>query len=318
MKKYINIISVILSIVLLFTGCVFGESLTNAPDDHPSSIWVSTSPDIWVYINREEIDEPPPVYKGELTIDGKTTPISMWFFHDLADDSFYGTISDDNYPDKTKKTKGVCHCFPDMFVFEITSDDVFGGKYSTIVFKRMGKEYPIQEMDEYFKGNHLNEILGFQTNKEPLTYDKVNSRFPASTKKTEGYSVYQIKEGGFYYVFWANAYDEESTKDVQDSVVYFSSYLSEEKYITSFDSLKANISTAKDALSIDPYLEISFAASSEIFSYSFLNKESVLKIEYSAKAQINSYEDLIIKEITVMPRKDSASIYQSISAEDLP
>ena len=116
----------------------------------------------------------------------------------------------------------------------------------------------------------------------------------------------------------SKAYISNSDVIKSDLFVYFTAYLPSTKDLSIFDSLKVGISTAEDVKMIDPSFELMFLRSSGIFSYSFLNDEDLLEIEYISEDEVDGYDDLIVKEIKVISRKDAPSRYSSILSMDLP
>ncbi len=177
--------------------------------------------------------------------------------------------------------------------------------------------YDISELIDYFDGNNANEsvINGMSQN---LSFNDVNQFFPIEVIRPNGYSVYSVKQGGYFYVFWSKAYISNSDVIKSDLFVYFTAYLPSTKDLSIFDSLKVGISTAEDVKMIDPSFELMFLRSSGIFSYSFLNDEDLLEIEYISEDEVDGYDDLIVKEIKVISRKDAPSRYSSILSMDLP
>lgn len=184
------------------------------------------------------------------------------------------------------------------------------------------KAYDIEELNNFFSDYSENEHIGFQNNNNllALTINMVNQRFPIEILRSNGYSVYKVKSGGYFYVFWLNPFNSnsESTQSIDEPIVYFTAYLPSSKEASDFDSLKAGVSTADDVALIDPSVELTFLMSSGIYSYSFLNKDSVMQIEYTYSGEFKSRSDLIVKNKTVLARETAPSRFASILLKDLP
>ena len=139
-------------------------------------------------------------------------------------------------------------------------------------------EYDLDELKSFFMGSNENEEIMFEVNSKMLTFSEVNRRYPVEVLRTGGYSVYKVSQGGYFYVFWVS----QSIGNTQNSEpsVYFSAYLSSDVFMNSFDSLIPMINTAEDVKKIDPNFELSFLISHGIFSYSYLNEQNLLEVEY--------------------------------------
>lgn len=179
--------------------------------------------------------------------------------------------------------------------------------------------YDIAELTEFFAGKHdINAAMDdtFQS----LTFDDVNKRFPVEEVKADGYSVYPVEQGGNYYVFWAYT-SLDGTRlvtNINDNPsVGFSAYISSSRDQSMFDSLEIDVSTAADVMAIDPAFELILTMSSRVLSYSYLDGENLLQIEYHGN-EFDSYDDLVAKEITVVPRDNGVSRFGTILPEDLP
>lgn len=180
------------------------------------------------------------------------------------------------------------------------------------------KEYDLSNLKNYFEGRNANEIAAFGGESQNLHFNDVNNCFPVEVIRPEGYSVYAVSQGGYYYVFWSKFNTNYDNLINDNAFVYFTAYLPSSKDLSAFESLKVGVSTAEDVKAIDSSFELSFLMSSGIFSYSFLNDENILEIEYAVQKECNEYDDLIVKKITVIPRKSAPSRYSSILSKDLP
>ena len=100
--------------------------------------------------------------------------------------------------------------------------------------------------------------------------------------------------------------------------MYFSAYLPSVVSSDLFDTLTPGISTAEDVRKIDPSFELSFLSSNGIFSYSYINDETVLQIEYSQHGNVDGYDDLIVKEKKIVARASAPTRYSVLLSGDLP
>lgn len=175
-------------------------------------------------------------------------------------------------------------------------------------------QYDIDDLRAFFNHSNINEGNALNS----LSYNDVNQEFPIEVTRAKGYSVYSVKQGGYFYVFWVGSYPDYPDLENYEPSVYFTAYLSSSRSSDLFDSLKAGESCAEDVRTIDPYVELNFLLSSGTFSYSYLNDEMLFQIEYARQGEPNRNGDLIIKEMEVIPREFSFSRYSTILPKDLP
>lgn len=181
-------------------------------------------------------------------------------------------------------------------------------------------KYDIDDLRSFFENRASNESIGFGKTEAPLLFSEVNGSFPVEVVRSNGYSVYKVSQGGYYYVFWVEPFENghEVEQSENEPSVYFSAYIFADLSDESFKSLTPGVSTAEDVKRIDPSFELSFLLSSGVFSYSYINDETVMRIEYKSDEGINDYNGLVVKEISVIPRKSAPSRYSSILSDDLP
>ena len=214
--------------------------------------------------------------------------------------------------------------FASCFEREDTSQmgNIFFDEYlmddSVTLESNLTREYDLNDLKSFFEGANVNESSVFESNISALTISKVNDMYPIEILRTSGYSVYRVTQGGYFYVFWIKPFDKVASQSSGEPSVYFSAYLSSTRHPNLFDSLTPGISTAEDVKRIDPFFELSFLMSSGIFSYSYINDETVLQIEYAYPENIEEYADLIIKEKTIVARTDVPTRYSAILSSDLP
>lgn len=200
----------------------------------------------------------------------------------------------------------------DIFFNEYVMDDI------KILESNLTKEYDLNELRSFFKGSNANESIGFGSTISALTFSEVNNRYPVEILRTGGYSVYRVSQGGYFYVFWIKPFATGTSQSNSEPSVYFSAYLSSDISPDLFDSLTPGISTAEDVQRIDPSFELSFLNSNGIFSYSYINDETILQIEYAYQENIDGYDDLIVKEKMIVARDSAPTRYSALLLSDLP
>lgn len=199
----------------------------------------------------------------------------------------------------------------DIFFNEYVMDDVKTLEGS------LTKEYDLNELRTFFNGSNANECLGFGSTISALMFSEVNYRYPVEILRTGDYSVYRVSQGGYFYVFWIKPIVDKNPSNSEPSV-YFSAYLSSDISLELFNSLIPGVSTAEDVKTIDPSFELSFLNSNGIFSYSYINNETILQIEYTYQENIDGYDDLIVKEKSIVARDSVPSRYSALLTSDIP
>lgn len=180
------------------------------------------------------------------------------------------------------------------------------------------RDYELSELRAYFEGSNVNENIGFGISNQSLTFTEVNQHYPIEVIRTGGYSVYNVSQGGYFYVFWAQPLIMDESLQNDEPSVYFTAYILSSIKQEKFNSLKKESSTAQDVKKIDPFFELSFLISNGIYSYSFLDDNTVMEIEYTSKGEFDNYEDLIIKNMETIARSDAPSRFCSILSKDIP
>ena len=200
----------------------------------------------------------------------------------------------------------------DIFFNEYVMDDI------KTLESNLTKEYDLNELRSFFKGSNANESIGFGSTVSALRFSEVNYRYPVEILRTGGYSVYRVSQGGYFYVFWIKPFATGTSQSNSEPSVYFSAYLTSDISPDLFDSLTPGISTAEDVQRIDPSFELSFLNSNGIFSYSYINDETILQIEYAYQENIDGYDDLIVKEKMIVARDSAPTRYSALLLRDLP
>jgi len=176
---------------------------------------------------------------------------------------------------------------------------------NTKPLQEITKKYDLEELRAFFAGHSTGELEKWSDDSAgegPLYFSEVNEVYPVEIIRTRepfgGYSVFEVLQGGYYYVFWAVPASDEDAVD--NWLVCFSTYIYTDRSQTMFDSLIPGVSTAADVKAVDPYVELDFELTSGICSYSYLNPDTIMYIEYiHPQRPIDSPTDLVIKKIEV-------------------
>lgn len=177
------------------------------------------------------------------------------------------------------------------------------------------KEYGIDELKDYFGSYNVNESSGYG---ETLDLSEVNQQFPIELIRSKDYSMYKVKEGGYYYVFWLRTYSRDREHKELEPSVYFTAYLNGSNDPSSFEGLKLRKSSFSDVKKIDPSIELLTLLSSGIYSYSYLNEKEILEIEYYAEDSVEDLNKLKVKKMRIISRTASPSKYRLIMQKDIP
>lgn len=188
-------------------------------------------------------------------------------------------------------------------------------------------EYSLEELEKYFGKN---ASLGAGIVKEAsrdlsksYSWDEVNSKFPVECLRYNictHYSVYKVKEGGFFYVIWM-VLDKSTPKEILDENelirAYYSIYIDELASIDDFKPLR-KLLTARDVFERDAQMEIIFGYGfGGARSYNLLDSGEVLVIRYE-KTKIEQLSDLKVDEYEILPKEVVSSALSNIFDKDLP
>lgn len=180
-------------------------------------------------------------------------------------------------------------------------------------------EYSLQELRCFFE-HHNSNVAQLDPDYTSLTLSDVDSCFPVEVFRSNGYTVYKVEEGGYYYVFWAMSFPYSGTDTDYSSgtpIVYFSAYCPSDRAVD-FSSIKSGISKASDVILLDPDMQLDLLSSCGVFSYSYINEKSLLKIKYQVMNTLEQSSDLLVEEMTIISRQSAASTFSSITEGDLP
>ena len=213
---------------------------------------------------------------------------------------------------------------PREFVQGFTIDN------STPLSNMLGSTYGLQDLQDYFGQIPPNEcaIYGSGSNAERFSISNINKAFPVECIRQNGvlcyYSVYKVREGGYFYVFWTKSngmLDLSGETQANDNATAYSAvYIPSLKKASDFNAINPGISTAEDVAQIDPAIELTFLMSSGVRSFSLLEDGTVLEFQYEYDGDITSRRDLIVKSSTVHSKEvaSSVSYLASIFLTDLP
>lgn len=138
MKKLLLVI--VSATIFLLCSCNFDLYGGKRPYDYGDAVWVSSNPDIWFEIDtdREQYYIPEGVMRLD---DGRTIPFEIYFVHETNQALFSARLNPKSqYYDCD--LSGDCEFFPDKLIIHVNTkiDNVYGGRYETIVFVRQPKD----------------------------------------------------------------------------------------------------------------------------------------------------------------------------------
>ena len=184
-------------------------------------------------------------------------------------------------------------------------------------------EYELASLQSFFREPFMNETVALQSTEKnlPLSVHDVDSCFPIECLRFNQnmfYTVYKVKEGGFFYVFWIESVSDDSLSGCSEPIVYYAAYLSSIRPMSDFVMLRKGIDTAQDVHDIDPSSELLFLTSNGIYSYSIVDNGLLMEFEYVRTDSLKSKSDLIIKDMNVCDRGSTGSCLSAIFLTDLP
>lgn len=179
-------------------------------------------------------------------------------------------------------------------------------------------QYDIRDLIDFFENCNLDEGTLFGNQTVPLSFSDVDEVFPVEIVRPGGYSVYKVVQGGYYYVFWVDSLSTDTNQSNHDRFVYSTTYLPANSSKISIDSIQPGKSTADEVKKIDPYMEMNLLLSKGVYSYSYLDKENLIEIEYKHQKDISNSKDLIVHRITIVERESTPSRYCAVLSQDFP
>lgn len=177
-------------------------------------------------------------------------------------------------------------------------------------------EYSIDDLNRYFAGHNENESVGYSERNPKLTIKDVEQVFPVEIVRSNGYSVYRVQEGGFFYVFWAGWREEDASDTESEPTVYFTTYISGNMQREAFKSIENQKSTLRNVKEIDPYTELCLLMSHGVYAYSYLSRDEVIEIAFGHQEK-DDYDEMIVENVEVIPRSSSL-LLSLILDKDLP
>ena len=209
---------------------------------------------------------------------------------------------------------------------------------STPLSEGITKEYSLEELMDLFAGrgsdspNFDGNALKITEVHQKIPIEVLRSGdhivLPSSEHNSDNvpvcYTVYKVKDGGYYYVFWTTPYvlEQEGTiGQSKEPIVQFSAHLSSELREETFDVLEIGVSTAEDVVKIDAAVEFCTYLSSGIVSCSVLNDEEVVMIRYTEidrKGNGCWYDNLVVESVSIITRESAPTSFQYVLLKDLP
>lgn len=182
--------------------------------------------------------------------------------------------------------------------------------------KALSREYELEDLTAFFTGSNQN---GYVEGRKELLLSEVNKAFPIEVLRSPKYTVYKIKGGGYYYIFFRDVYKNGDTNSVEElqplkTVVYYSTYISDKEEIFDWEQLKPGTSTAEDLKQLSSNTEFLYETSMPM-SFTYINKDFLLVVRYTWASGEN---EMIINTIKVTPREQSVGCYACILEQDLP
>ena len=141
---------------------------------------------------------------------------------------------------------------PKGTVLEITTD---------MPYRHLSQEYKLQDLRELLSNNEY--VLSGACSAERLYLEDVHAKFPIECLK-EDYAIYEVEEGGYYYVFW-NDYGYGrfgDGLDLSQAQVEQCWYIPRICVESDFDSVVMGVTTVNDIKAIDPTVILSYGLDS--------------------------------------------------------
>ena len=180
--------------------------------------------------------------------------------------------------------------------------------------------YTLQELNAFFPKYSWDEIRNYGIESaEMLMLETVNEYFPVQVMRNNEeirYSIYKVKEGGYYYVIWGVHYC--SQHGIFESFVADTMYMNALRECSDFDSLIIGESTYADLNHIDPASDITLTDPRGIYSFSLLKERKLLRVEYEG-LKTEGQENLVIKSKEIVtPEEYPATFLVYILPQDIP
>ena len=179
-------------------------------------------------------------------------------------------------------------------------------------------EYTLEELEAFFRGRAYEERVLIQERQADflkyrgdLSIEEVNARFPVEVFRRNCYSVYKVKEGGYYYVLWkAQPVYGENMAEVKklDWLVSRVMYLSVQTE-EAFQQLEAGMKL-EEIYNIDPQMQyVCFRdiyayprSDRSEYAYCYLNQEKIMRIRCN---YYPVWDNVEILDMEIINREDS-------------
>lgn len=194
-------------------------------------------------------------------------------------------------------------------------------------------EYELASLVAFFPEHDLyDQHIFLDYEEEPeIRIEDVDRAFPLEVlRKSHGcyYTVYKVKEGGLFYVFFLPSSDDGKPGNYNfvSGEVAYTRHITAPMSRSSFYGIRPGKSTAQDVKEIDPNVELCLVLSSGVFSYSFLEGNKYLRITYKGSDYVDSNpthlprnpSDYIVEKIEVIKILEMGFHLGAILPQDLP
>lgn len=233
-----------------------------------------------------------------------------------------GNVKDDIEVIEDLTKHEIDYIYPEEFEARIDNE--------TPLIELLTAEYELKELYEFF-GENISwgdrSIDPYSEEASSLTWhtwDEVNAQYPVQCLRRHWnthYSVYKVKNGGLFYVFWyVPITGLEYMYNTLAISTYTSVYIDQLPTVSSFSSISEDQSTASDVVKIDPCMELN-VFSSYPRSYSLMKNNKVMVIYYSISNREQNFvrmDELIVDYCEIVSKENANSEIAAVYARDLP
>lgn len=233
-----------------------------------------------------------------------------------------GNVKDDIEAIEDLTKHEIDYIYPEEFETRINND--------TPLSELLSDEYELNDLYEFFGENicHGDRMLDPYSNEEKAfpyhSWDEVNARYPVQCLRRHWnthYSVYKVKNGGLFYVFWNVPVTAlESIYSETEIATSTSVYIDQLPTASSFVSILEDQSTASDVAEIDPCMDLDLLSSTPR-SYSLMKNNQVMVFYYSISNRERNFarmDELIVDYCEIVSKDNANSETAAIFARDLP
>ena len=188
--------------------------------------------------------------------------------------------------------------------------------------------YDLAELQAYFPARDRAEAYAFSDYElgPEIRIEAVDQVFPVECLRLHFgcyYTVYRVREGGYYYVIWYGVRDDADplSESFESGIAFHTKYLTKPRKESDFLLALPGLSTAEDVGIIDPAMELSLFLSSGDYSISLLENGKIMVIGYRQKkpdVALNNRGDLIVEWKEVVDLMTSGGHLAAIFPDDLP